>query len=180
MAIHHNLNFGLWLDRLGLKRPDSPELIAAIQPTMLVSDGSDLVSKLFAPSGIFGAQIPVEALEFGLFKIRARRPTRIVFTSNPGVIVRCGAGAGAPFGANQDPAEIFPFDPTQTAFNFLAEAGTTLTAPTALQPFTSAFQAVPISMWAPQGGFFEMSTLAINTALTIACIFHETPPLPAP
>jgi len=51
------LNFSQWLERLGMKRLDEPEIVHAVQPVQVVSDVSALVSPILPPTAATGGRI---------------------------------------------------------------------------------------------------------------------------
>lgn len=59
----NNINFAKWLGRMGMTRPDEPEVIHAIQPVMVVQDTSQQVSPAFGPRAMAGELVAAVAFE---------------------------------------------------------------------------------------------------------------------
>jgi len=66
------LNLGDWLERLGVRRPGwAPEMLEAITPVHVVSDGSALVAPLLPATVLAGGNFAGAALTFTAFQLQS-------------------------------------------------------------------------------------------------------------
>lgn len=63
-----------WIDRLGLNRDDTPPLAYGIQPVMIVSDASEMVTPLLPAMAMCGGQATAAVATHGSFSIQSRAP----------------------------------------------------------------------------------------------------------
>jgi len=71
------LNFGRYLERLGIKTGHQPVLLDTIQPVLLVGDQRNLVSRSLLCSYLVGASEPPSAAQFGAFLVQTPVPLSV-------------------------------------------------------------------------------------------------------
>ena len=77
MARPTALNFGRYLNRLGLKQTDQPPILHSVQPVSLVADHSQLVSPALDIAGVIGGTQPLQVGELSAFVFASSVPTWI-------------------------------------------------------------------------------------------------------
>ncbi len=62
-------NFSQWMNALGMKRPDEPEIVHAVQPVVMMGDHSALVSPVLPAMAWQGGRRSAIALVFSAFQL---------------------------------------------------------------------------------------------------------------
>jgi len=70
----HSWNFQEWLDALGLRRDDQPEIIHAVQPVEVVGDHTAHTAPLIAPTALAGGQRTAIALGYSAIELTSKAP----------------------------------------------------------------------------------------------------------
>lgn len=77
------INYGRWLQRLGIKDGVEPTLIRAVQPVQIVGDTSYVVSPVVPPSGFVGGQRTGVAAVYSTFEVFGGNRGGVACTVSP-------------------------------------------------------------------------------------------------
>lgn len=181
----HSWNLFKWMDALGIRRKDQPEIVHAIQPVEIVGDHRAFASPILAPAAWAGGSIAA------------------VIAISPAVQIRCGAPGGTAireFALSLPGVEDWEFRITQTPLA-LGNVVTPLVQDMAPDPTTSVVRggtvvaggaagSLPIvsvsnvagfhrvivdSIFIRPGWWFEAWGVAANKAADFAVYFEDFP-----
>lgn len=182
----HNLGVSEWLQRLGIKGGDVPDVVPLIQPVQVVSDASALTSPLIAPVAWAGGVVAAGGVgEYASLTVQA--------LASGGVWIRylslsAGAAVANPIWtiAATDPFAADPLATTATNRNMgpkdvqaIVRIGTSTVQLNADNPAMQAsgltFQTLPDLTFVPPGSWFAIQLQTANTEVTWAVCVQDAP-----
>lgn len=175
----HSWNLSRWMDVLGQRRRDQPELIYAVQPVSIVGDYSAHAAPLLPPTAWVGSTAPAIVGEYSALQLISRAPG--------GTYVRnlSGSGAGrhrfritaAPVTLNNVVAGALPMQMGEDDTPSVAQLGSFAvvipsTTPSIRQTNTTSWQVVDVA-YLPTGWCLEVCFTTANTSCEYNVLYED-------
>lgn len=176
------VNFGRWLERLGLKFGNQPDFAQTVQPVAVVADHRSLVSEVLGPSYIVGAAASAVLPNFAAVQLFGTAGAWVEFTLGSPAAGDWAVEIG--FDASTLPPLVAPVALVPQLFapgpELRIERGELVVAPSidtpAIRVNTNVFCRLP-RLFKPPGGWIQIASRTAASTGNVTATVYE---LPAP
>ena len=180
----HRWNLSVWMDALGFKRRDQPEVIHAVQPVVILGDQSALTAPILTPAAWFGGNRTGVAAEYTYIQLTSKAPGGTYLRQIYLGVVTAGTAAfrltDAPIAlGNLNAMNRIDMMPDPTVSTFLMGTSASIPTGTSAWPFldttTAADTVIIDGIYIRPGWTFELWNRTVNIGMNGAFQFEDLP-----